>query len=165
MENDKSIFDYASQVFTVFGITLLILNIFCTLFGEDAAEISSIFRLGDQGISVDTALQFLAAIVLITLIRRLCFTDRLIKRMPLFLRTVCMVILVVMVIALFSYVFAWFPINSRRAWGMFFLCFFVCFALSMLLSILKAKAENRALEKALRRLQQEGKEEDHGAGD
>ncbi len=155
MENEKTFIDYIGQIFATFGVTILILNVFCKLFGKDAAAISSIFQLEDTGIAFSTAMQFLAVTTLITIIRYIFFTDRLIKKMSLVLRTACMIVLVIALIGIFIYAFAWFPIDMWLAWGMFFLSFFVCFTAGFFISMLKEKAENQALAKALKKLQEE----------
>ncbi len=153
MEERKTLFDYLAQIMTIFGVTIIILNILCKLFGEDAASYSSIFQLGDRGIAVSTMLQFLAVSVLITGIRYVFFTDRFIKKMSVALRTVGMLLIVVCVIFLFTYLFAWFPLDMWQAWVGFFVSFFVCFVFSTLFCVLKEKAENRALDEALKKMQ------------
>lgn len=155
MEEKKTIFDYLGQVFMVFGITVVILNVLCALFGEGAKEISSMFSLGNQGISVPVLFQFLAASSIIVLLRFLFFTDVLIKKMPVILRTVCMIGLVLLTIIIFIVVFDWFPTNLWQPWCMFFLCFGVCFMISMFITIMKENIENRKMKQALERLKQE----------
>lgn len=163
MEENKTIFNYLADTLTVFGFAVIVLNIFCILFGEDAYGYSSIFQLGKEGLAVETAAQFLAVSFIITGLRFLFFSDRLIKNAPITLRAIYMTISVTIVSGIFSYAFSWFPINQWLPWGMFFLSYGICFALSFFASLLKEKAENRALEKALKKMQQkeQGKESDN----
>ncbi len=155
MEDRKTIFDYLAQVIMIFGITTLILVVLCCLCGDEAGEISSIFRLGKQGLSCVTLLQFFGASVVITGIRYVFFTEKIIKRMTLAWRTVCMVVTVICAIAVFVYFCGWFPVRQWLPWCMFLGSFFVCFVLSLGVSVLKEKAENQALEKALKKLQEQ----------
>lgn len=157
MEDRKTVFDYLTQVMVIFGSTIIMLNVFCRLFGEDAQEISSLFRLGSKGLSVETIFQFLGLAALIVVFRTLFFTDYIIKQMSVLLRTVCMLLADVAVIVVFSAVLGWFPMNRWEPWAMFFLCFGVSFLVSTQIMVLKEKTENRRMEEALRKLKQ-GKE-------
>lgn len=153
MEERKSIFDYLSQVFVVFGITILILNIFCKAVGGDAYVISSIFQLKDSGLACSTMFQFLAVSFVMVGLRYLFFTDCIIKKMSVALRTSCMVTLAILSVGIFSYLFSWFPIDEWKAWIMFVICFGICFVISFFVTVLKEKTENKALETALKKIQ------------
>ena len=159
MDEKKTIFDYLAQVMIIFGFAMLVLNIFCLVFGNAAKDISTIFELGDQGIPVGIALQFLCVSALITGLRFVFFTDVIIKKMPIWLRTVCMLTIAVMIIAAFIIIFNWFPVNMWQPWAMFFVCFGLSFLGSCFVVIVKEKVENERMEEALRRLKEkEGNE-------
>lgn len=155
MEKEKTIFDYISQVFVIFGATVLILNMFCLLFGKDAKELSTLFSLGNQGLSVATMLQFLAMSVFITVWRFLFFTDKVIKNLSLSLRTVGMFTTVVLTIIMFVLLFGWFPLDDWKAWLGFAVSFVISVAMSLGLSTLKEKTEEEKMAKALERLKEE----------
>ena len=155
MERKKNIFDFLAQVLTIFGFMILVLNLFCRIFGESAKGYSSIFSLGAQGISAATTAQYFALSILIAAARYLFFTDRIIRRMAIWLRTVCMLGTVLLVITAFILLFDWFPVDMWVPWAMFFLCFLVCFAVSLGVSVLKGRLENRRLEEALEKKRRE----------
>jgi len=157
MEERKTVFDYLGQIFTIFGITVAILNVFCVLFGEDAKEISTMFSLGDNGLSVSIMAQFFLVSVITVTLRFLFFTDVIIKDMSLTARTICMVMLVLVTIAAFIIFFEWFPVNMWQPWVMFFICFSISFIFSILVTMIKEKAENKKMEEALKRIKEEGK--------
>ena len=73
MEKKRTIFDYLGQVLMIFGITILILNVFCVVFGENAKEISTMFAMGSDGISVSTSFQFLLVSIIVVVLRFLFF--------------------------------------------------------------------------------------------
>ncbi len=152
MEEKKTIFDYIGQVFIVFGFAMLTLNVFCLIFGESAKGFSAMFELGNKGIPAKVAFQFLCVSVLIVGIRFVFFTDIFIKKMPIWLRTICMLTVIVMVIAAFVIIFHWFPANMWQPWVMFLICFGISFAVSYLVMIIKEKTENKQMEEALKRL-------------
>lgn len=155
MEREKTIFDYIGQVFVIFGGTIVILNVFCLLFGESAQNFSTMFSMGSEGLSVATMMQFLLVSVLITFWRFLFFTDKIVKNLSLVIRTVGMFITVVVTIVLFVILFGWFPIGFWQAWLGFFVSFVISVAASVGISVLKEKAEDEKMAKALARLKEE----------
>ncbi len=155
MEKEKTIFDYMGQVFVIFGGTIVILNVFCLLFGESAQNFSTMFSMGSEGLSVATMMQFLLVSVLITFWRFLFFTDKIIKNLSLAIRTVGMFIAVVVTIVLFVILFGWFPVGFWQAWLGFFVSFLISVAASVGVSVLKEKSENEKMTKALERLKED----------
>lgn len=154
MEDRKTVFDYLVQIMVVFGFSMLILNIFCLIFGNSAKDYSAMFALGNQGVPVKIAFEFLGVSALITGIRFLFFTDIWIKKMPVWGRTVCMSFSVIIVIAAFIVRFGWFPIDMWQPWAMFLICFGASFAASFFAMVVKERVENRKMEEALKRLKE-----------
>ena len=160
MEERKTIFDYMGQVFITFGFSILVLNIFCVLVGEGAAEVSTIFSMGKDGLAVSTMMQFLGVSICITGLRALFFTDRIITRMSVVARSACMLISIVVLIVLCATIFGWFPVTMWQSWVGFFTTFGLCFAGSLCIMTLKEKTEDRKMEEALQKLKaQEAKTE------
>lgn len=156
MEEKKTIFDYLAQVMIVFGFAMLAQTMFCLAFGNTAKDFSALFALGDQGIPVEIALQFLCISALITGVRFVFFTDVIIQKMPIWLRTICMLLFIVAIITVFIVLFHWFPVSMWQPWAMFFVCFGLSFLGSCFMVIVKEKAENKRMEEALRRLKEKG---------
>lgn len=157
MDKKKNILDYLAQVMIVFGFTMLVMNILCLGYGDSAKDFSSMFELGSQGIPVKTAFQFLCVSLLVIGLRIIFFTDMLIKKMTIWLRTICMLVSVVIVIAVFITMFHWFPVDMWQPWVMFFVCFGISFLGSYFVMTIKEKAENRRMEEALQRLKEKEK--------
>ncbi len=157
MEERKTAFDYLGQVFITFGFSIVLLNILCVFVGESAQEVSTIFSMGNKGLSAATMAQFFAVSVCITALQALFFTDRVIRKMSAALRLFFMVISVVGVISVCALMFGWFPVNMWQSWAGFFISFALCFAGSLCLMILKEQTENRKMEEALRKLQEREK--------
>lgn len=154
MRKKGTIFDYVGLVFKVFGFSILWLNLFCLLFGETAKEISTMFAFGNAGLSVETMLEFFLVSVITVVLQILFFTDMVIKKMPLAVRTVCMFASEIAVLALFIAGCGWFPVDMWLPWAMFFLCFGISAGVSVAVSILKEKSENRKMQEALQRLKE-----------
>lgn len=155
MDKKFSVLQFFSQVFTIYGITTALLNIFCILFGASAQELSTIFSMGSYGLGVATSFQFLLAVLAITVLRFIFMTDILIKKMPLAARITAMFAGIFVTILIFIFLFGWFPADMPRAWFMFIVCFVASCAGSTMISVLAEKQENRKLEEALKRCKEE----------
>ena len=158
MDKKPTIFDYLSQVFMIFGITVLLLNIFCLIFGETAKEFSTIFALGSEGLNVATMLQFLLAIAITITFRFIFMTDLIIKKMPLMARIIVLFAAAFLNIVVFITVCGWFSVNNLLAWIMFIISFAVSCTVSTLISILSERTENKRLAEALNKLKEESHE-------
>lgn len=155
MEEKKTIFDYVTMTFSIFGFSIAWLNFFSFLFGEEAKEISSMFSLGSNGLSIATMMQFLGVAVITTFIRYIFFTDIIIKKMPIVGRTACMVLSEISTIVVFVLCFDWFPTDMWLPWVMFIMCFGLCFVVSTIVTMWKEKMENRKMEEALAKLKKQ----------
>lgn len=156
MEKKKTVFDYLAQVFTIFGFAMMVMNVFCLVFGDSAKEFSAMYELGSQGIPVNIAFQFFCVSILIVCVRFIFFTDSIIKKMPVWLRTISMLAAIVIIIAAFVIVFHWFPTDLWQPWVMFFVCFGLSFLGSYFVMRIKENTENKKMEEALRRLKEKG---------
>ena len=155
MDNKPTILDYLSQVFMIFGITVLTLNIFCLLFGDSAREFSTIFALGSAGLNVKTMMQFLLAIAITIVLRYIFMTDLIIKKMPLVARIIAIFAAAFLNIVVFVILCGWFPVDNLMAWIMFLISFAISCTASTAISIFKEKTENRRLAEALSKLKEE----------
>lgn len=155
MDKNFSVLKFFSQVFTLYGITTGLLNIFCILFGTSAYGCSSIFSLGNAGVGTATSFQFLLALSVITAFRLVFMTDILIKNMPLAARIISLFAAAFTTILLFIFLFDWFPADMPIAWIMFIVCFIISCAVSTAISVIAEKDENRRLEEALKRYKEE----------
>lgn len=154
MEKRRTIFDYLTQVLIIFGFSMLIMNIFCLVFGNAAKGISAMFELGNQGVPVKIAFQFLCISALIVGIRFIFFTDIFIKKMTIRLRTICMLLSAITVITVFIIVFHWFPVTMWQPWVLFFICFLLSFVGSYFVMVIREKIENKQMAEALQRLKE-----------
>lgn len=159
MEERKTVFDYFGQVFSVFGFCIVVLSVLGLMVGEEAKDISSIYSMGKEGLSIATMMQFLGVSVCITLFRAVFFTDGIIKFLSIMMRTVFMLLAVVAVIIGCAFRFDWFPTKlcdgMWQAWLGFFLSFGLCFAGSLFITRTKERTENRKMEEVLRRLKEQ----------
>lgn len=154
MEEKKTIFDFGNQVFCAFGFSILAMAVFSRLVGDEAKEISTLFVMGDEGVPINVIWQFLAVNILIAGFRFFFFSDRIIRHMSAFKRTLCMLCSIILTVALFVYFCGWFPFDVWQAWLAFFISFGICFAISLLIIRWKEKLENRKMEEGLKRVKE-----------
>lgn len=154
-ENKNTIFDFMVHVMVVFAISVISICFFTSLFGKDAEEVSSIFALEEKGIPLSTVVQFFALAFMITVLKWIFFTDKIIKTLALTFRIVSMFVTVIITTAVFAALFQWFPVYMVKPWIMFFICFAICTIVSVIVSGLKEKKENEKLQEALELLKRE----------
>lgn len=155
MKSDNTMFDYLAQVFMVFGIAMMCMVVFSAVFGDDAKGYSTMFQLGKEGVSIETMVQYFLLIVVIITLKFIFFTDALIKKMSLTVRTALMFTLVIVAIAAFIIMFDWFPVMEWIPWVMFIVCFAVSALISTFVSMLKEKADSKKMQQALERMKRE----------
>ncbi len=149
MEENKTIFNYISQVFATFGIIVLIFMILGMVIGDIVIGYSSLFELGNQGLSIATLMQLLLLAILISAGQIIFLTDRWVKNISLLLRDFIFFVVVIAAVILFIVVFDWFPLNDVKAWISFVLSFSVCTTIGVIISRLKEKSENKKMARAL----------------
>lgn len=159
MKRKDDVFRYLGQILLVYGLTVLFISVFAFFIGEDARSFSSFYELGNQGLTLKTLAQIFLMSVLIVTLRFILFTDGLISRISLTIRTMLMFFFVILMIALFAFWFGWFPVNMLEAWGAFLACFAVCAFASAYIMAWKTDRENKEMEEALKRLKEEQEEE------
>lgn len=155
MKSDNNMFDYLAQVFLVFGIAMICMVVFSVVFGDSAKGYSTMFQLGSEGVSIDTMVQYFLLVVVIITLKFVFFTDTIIKKMSLLIRTVLMFALTIVAIATFIVMFGWFPATEWFAWVMFIVCFAVSAGISTFVSVLKEKSDTQKMQAALDRMKKE----------
>lgn len=149
MESKKTIFNYISDVFTMYGVIVFVYILLSLIVGDYVGDFSSLFRLGSAGLSTATLLQLLLLASIIVIAQNIFLADRWIKNMTVVLRNVLFFLTIMVATAVLIVLFDWFPVNNLKAWGVFILSFTISTLISGLLSRLKERAENASLQAAL----------------
>lgn len=131
------------------------LSIFCLLVGESAKEISPLYALGSEGITISILMQFLAVSALIVAWQFLFFTDKIIKNLSQAKRMIAMFAAIALTIVVFVLIFDWFPVAMWEPWVCFFVCYGICGGISTGIVMLRNKLENEKMQDALQRIKQE----------
>ena len=152
MDDNKNIFDYIKQLFTSFGIVVLLFIVINLIIGDEAGSVSSLFALGAKGLSTATLLQLLILVLIITAAQNIFLSDLVIKNMALVVRNILFFATIMAAITIFAVVFGWFPLNNVAAWIGFIVSFAVCSVISSVIMRLEENAENKKMQDALNRL-------------
>ena len=152
MEDRKTVFEYMSQLFTTFGITVVIFVVINHFIGDEARSMSTLFALGSAGLSSAVLAELLILALIITVAQNIFLSDILIKNMALILRNILFFLTVMVAIAVFVILFGWFPVYEVRAWIGFLISFAVCTTISAVFMRLEERAENKKMQEALNRL-------------
>lgn len=152
MDKKKLVREYIEEVFMIYGIMIMILNLLCLIFGESAKGISQLFVFGSSGLSVAIMLQFFCIATVSVVLDYLFLTDKLIKNMSLLLRIICMMSCFLVIIISFIILFDWFPINMWEPWVLFGLSFGISFVVGCVLNVRKERMENEKMARALEEL-------------
>ncbi|MBR3464745.1 MAG: DUF3021 family protein [Clostridiales bacterium] len=152
MDDNKNIFDYIKQLFTSFGIVVLLFIAINIIIGNEASSVSSLFALGAKGLSTATLLQLLFLVLIITVAQNIFLSDLVIKNMALVVRNILFFATIMAAITVFAVVFGWFPLNNVAAWIGFIVSFAFCSVISSVIMRLEENAENKKMQDALNRL-------------
>ncbi len=149
MEEKKTIFNYISQVFTTFGIIVLIFILLSILIGERTEDYSTLFAMGNEGLSIATLCELLLLAVMITLARLVFLTDRWIMNMTMIARNALFFLAVLIMIVFMVFAFKWFPVDDLSAWIGFILSYALSMVISVFVTKLKERSENSKMQEAL----------------
>lgn len=139
--------NFFSQVLITFSIGILFLAVIGSIVGESAKEYSTMFELGKNGLTYSTIWQYLLISLVITTVKNIIFSQRLIKKMMTLWRAVLLLFCILVMCIIFIVIFGWFPVDNYQAWIGFLISFLSFFAIGTIFMILKTKSESRKYEK------------------
>lgn len=144
-----AIYKLISRILIIFSVTLLFVTFIAIIAGENAKEYSSLYSLGNKGVSSDTILQILLSSVVVSLINQIFYSKKIFKNMLALWKITLMLISILIAIVVFIICFKWFPINLIEAWIGFFVSFGGFFLVSTAIMFTKTKREAKRYEKLL----------------
>ena len=133
MEDKKTIFNYISQLFAIYGIVIAIFVAINLIIGNEAGSVSTLFTLGSTGLSTKTLIELFVLVVIVTIDDNVFHTDLLIKNMSLIVRNILFFAVILVTIIVFAVVFGWFPLDNVLSWIGFIVSFSVCAVFSAIL--------------------------------
>ena len=125
MLKKRTIFDFFANVLIIYSISIISILTFCFIFGENAKDVSTIFQLGNKGLSINTMFEFFILSIFISATKWLFFTDIIIKNLSLTIRTVFMFGTVIIFVGIFAAIFNWFTVTMTLTCIMFIVCFVI----------------------------------------
>ncbi len=149
MGKEKYLMSFLNDVVANFGFIILMVAISAMLVGEFAKDVSSVFTLGDIGLSLNTILQFFVFSFFTTTINRVFLSDLIIKNLSSIKRVMYMSISICIIAFVFIFIFNWFPINMIGAWITFLTLSFICIMCATIITFRKEQNYNKKMEQAL----------------
>ena len=151
MEEKKTVFNYISQLFAIYGVVVTIFLVINFIVGNEAGSVSTLFSLGSTGLSARTLIELFILVVIVTAADNIFLTDLVIKNMPLVVRNILFFAVILVTITVFAAVFGWFPLNNVLSWIGFIVSFSICAVISSVLMRLEENAENKKMQEALKK--------------
>ena len=151
MEDKKTIFNYVGQMFSIYGVMIMIFIVINLIIGNEAGSVSTLFSLGSSGLSTATLLELFLLVLIVTAAQNIFLTDILIKNLALIVRNILFFATILIAITAFAVVFGWFPLDNVAAWIGFIVSFTICATVSAFLMRLEENAENKKMQEALKR--------------
>ena len=132
---------------------ILVFTILTVALGEGAGQVSSLFRLGNSGISVESLLQLFAWTLGVCLIKFVFLTDVVFKSLSGGIRYILCFGLITILLVVFAFCFKWIA-NELKYWLAFLGCYALSTAVSVVVSNLINKKEEKKLNDALNMLKE-----------
>jgi magnesium-transporting ATPase (P-type) len=150
MREDKiSIYKFVSRVLVIFCVMVLFQTVVGSLIGDEVKIYSTMYQLGREGIAYETLLQYLLSAITTTGLNIIFFSDKILKNIMAFWRTVIMLIIQLIIVVGFIYCFDWFPVDNLVAWGTFLLIFAGSVVISLLVMELKSRSDSKKYDNLL----------------
>ena len=88
MEDKKTIFNYVGQMFSIYGVMIMIFIVINLIIGNEAGSVSTLFSLGSAGLSTATLLELFLLVLIVAAAQNIFLTDILIKNLALIVRNI-----------------------------------------------------------------------------
>lgn len=151
---------FIRETMYIFAFDMLMLIVLAYFIGEDAKEISTMFRLGSEGLALETMVQYFLSAVVIAGWKSFFFSGKVFRKMMVLWRTVGMLFAAAVSMVCFVAACGWFPINSVEGWAGFVVSFIVCFVVSASCMIYRTRRQSRKYEALLQKYQSGRNRED-----
>ncbi len=158
MSRKEYIMDFANHMCMTFSILIVSLSICSLIIGGKIKDYSSLFVMGQQGLSVETIFQMLLSSLIITSFRGLIYSELIKNTVSRTKRASILASLIFVLIVIFIHLFRWFPKDATLVWVVFALSFSISTILGIYLSFLSEQRHNRNMSVALEQLQKKIKE-------
>ncbi len=150
MENteNKKIISSICETFTLTMIIMTIFNLVFKSLAEEISQVSELFALCGEGMTIKAIAQLLVMAIIISLLRYFWFSDKIFKNMMMLWRTTFMLGSALLTMFTLSIIFKWFPPDMWQAWVGGLVGFVVSTSISFLVMFLKTKLESNEYQKS-----------------
>ncbi len=145
---NKKILSSISETFTLAVIMMSIFNFVFEDKAEKVSQISELFALCGEGLTIKALAQILIMSTIISLLRYFWFSDKIFKNMMTLWRTTFMLGSSLLTMFALAMIFRWFPPHVWQAWVGGLVGFTVSTLVSFLFMFLKTKLESNEYQKS-----------------
>lgn len=151
MENrdNRRFFSSTAEVFTLSLLFVSIFNIALSGNWKELRNVSELFALCGEGISLVALGELMVLSLMISSLRLLWFSDRIFKNMLMLNRITLMLVSVFLIAGVCSVIFGWFPPSMWQAWLGFVLSFAIGTAVSFAVMQMRSRKESRRYQRNL----------------
>lgn len=152
--------EFMSNFFMIFSLEIIFISVMGVFQNEEMVNYSTLYSLGSKGIAFSTVFQLFLNALLIAVLVKVFFSEKLFGNLMVLWRTVLLLLSIIVVIVVFIITFDWFPVNYLPGWIGFIISFGVCFAGSTAVMLVKTKIESKKYEELLEHYKENKKTEE-----
>lgn len=161
MENkEKNLHTFVKSLLSIFAYIVLFQMVVGYFVGDDAQHISTLFRMGSNGIAYTTLLQTLVFALYVTIVQQFMSINFFKKRMRLLWRLSLTLLMVALGCFFLSLMFGWFSVKDGESIAMYVLTFLLSAGGCILIMVLKTRKESIEANKKLQELKNQTKKMD-----
>ena len=150
MDQPKNpVLSFLSQILFGFGFAIATISIIGFMLGNEARDVSTMYRLGGEGLPYGTMLQFFLCVATLQILRIVIFSKAIFKEMLLLWRAVLMIAAGMLTAGAFAVGFGWIPIDRGSAWLSFILSYGICTGVGTAIMLITTKRKDKQYNKLL----------------
>ena len=151
----NSIIKIGNQALAIFAILIIVISALSSFLGQEAAQYSTLFALGGNGLSINTIWELGLFSLVVSLLRSLMYSNRIFKNITMTMRTVMILVIMIVAATVFVILFGWFSLNDAKAWVSYAVSLLLSIAASTVISAISENKINKEMQIALEQLQEE----------
>ncbi len=153
MGKKEIVFNFLSQMFFIFGTTIVGLSIVSLLIGEKVQYVSTLFVMGYVGLTFETIFQLLLSSFFIVSINKLIFSNLIKSFSSRTSRTLFLLVSILVIVIIFTHLFKWLPRDVLNLWLIFLFILVLVSIIAVWVTYKIEKKDDKNMEHALKNFQ------------
>lgn len=138
-----------------FAASMLVISLVGYLLGDMVKDMSTLFSLGESGLSYEVIMQIAILSFFITTYTYILFESKFLDEQLFLHKVIAMFFISGITTAVFIAVFGWFPVTFIKGWIGFIISFLICFLVATAGMLYKSKKEEQHYNACLKEKQKE----------